>query len=191
VSGEWLGFLKGHGDTDNLGYPRTEVIADPMAAGQTAQYFQRLVLEWHPENPPEYRIQRRLLGDVLYPGADPPVDPEDAGLRPEGAVHYFPSGPGIGLGHYVADRAPDGTPVYFKEYFDGHGGVDAFGFPKEEPKVRNGLWTQRFQAAVFEYHPEHDREGYLPGTDIPWRNYRVQLELLGDRYIETNKLAYR
>jgi hypothetical protein len=69
--------------------------------------------------------------------------------------------------------------------------VDAFGFPKEELKVRNGLWTQRFQAAVFEYHPEHDIDGYLPGTDIPQRNYRVQLELLGDRYIEVNRLTYR
>lgn len=191
VSGEWLSFLKGHGDTDNLGYPRTEVIPDPMAAGQTVQYFQRLILEWHPENPPEYRIQRRLLGDILYPGADPPTDPQEGSLRPKGEAHYFQNAPGLGLGHYVADYAPDGTAIYFKEYFDSHGGVDAFGYPKEEPKLRNGRWTQRFQAAVFEYHPEHDTDGFLPGTRIPRRNYRVQLELLGDRYIEANRLTYR
>lgn len=191
VSGEWLRFLKAHGDTDNLGYPRSDVIADPMAAGQTVQYFQRLILEWHPENPPQYRIQRRLLGDILYPGADPPLDPDDLGSRPQADFHYFVNGPGIGLGHYVADHAPDGTVIYFKEHFDSHGGVDAFGFPKEEPKLRDGRWTQRFQAAVFEHHPEHDVDGYLPGTDIPWRSYRVQLELLGDRYIEANRLTYR
>jgi hypothetical protein len=191
VSGEWLAFLKGHGDTANLGYPRSGVIADPMAGGQTVQYFQRLVLEWHPENPPEYRIQRRLLGDIIFPGADPPVDPRDASRRPRGEVHYFPAGPGIGLGHYVSDYAPDGTAIYFKEYFDSHGGVDAFGFPKEEPKLRDGRWTQRFQAAVFEYHPQHDVPGFLPGADIPWRSFRVQLELLGDRYIEANRLPYR
>lgn len=191
VSGEWLRFLKAHGDTDNLGYARSEVIADPMAAGQTVQYFQRLILEWHPESPPEFRIQRRLLGDLLYPGANPPLDPEDAGARPPGEYAFFPNGQGIGLGHYVANSAPDGSPTYFKEYFDSHGGVDAFGFPKEEPKVRNGMWTQRFQAAVFEYHPANDMDGFLPGTTIPWRNYRVQLELLGDRYVEMNKLTYK
>ncbi|HEX9016140.1 MAG TPA: hypothetical protein VF960_09115 [Chloroflexota bacterium] len=191
TSGEWLSFLKAHGDTDNLGYPRSEVIADPMAAGQTVQYFQRLVLEWHPENPPVFRIQRRLLGDLLYPGADPAVDPADPTAVPAGESHYFPNSPGLGLGHFVGDFAPDGSPTYFREYFDSHGGVDAFGFPKEEPKLRDGRWTQRFQAAVFEYHPENDVDGSVPGTAIPLRNYRVQLELLGDRYVELNHLPYR
>jgi len=81
--------------------------------------------------------------------------------------------------------------IYFKDYFDSHGGVDAFGYPKEEPVRRNGMWTQRFQAAVFEYHPEFDIDGFLPGTNIPYRNYRVMLELLGDKYIELNGLPYR
>lgn len=191
VSGEWLQFLKNHGDTDNLGYPRSEVIADPMAGGQTVQYFQRLILEWHPENPPEYRIQRRLLGDILHPGADPPLDPGDATTQPAGEFLYFANLPGIGLGHYVANFSPSGEFTGFLEYFDSHGGVEAFGYPKEEPKLRNGRWTQRFQAAVFEYHPENDVDGTVPGTDIPFRNYRVQLELLGDRYIEANRLTYR
>ena len=191
VSSEWLAFLRAHGDTDNLGYPRSEVIADPMAGGQTVQYFQRLILEWHPENPPEYRIQRRLLGDLIYPGADPAVDPEDIGSRPQGEADYFPAGPGIGLGHYVADYTVGGEFTGFKEYYDSHGGVDAFGFPKEEPKIRDGRWTQRFQAAVFEYHPENDVDGTVQGTDIPLRNYRVQLELLGDRFVEENRLTYR
>jgi len=31
--------------------------------------------------------------------------------------------------------------------------------PTEEPKVRAGLWTQRFQAAVFEHHPENAGPG--------------------------------
>ncbi len=162
-----------------------------MAAGQTVQYFQRLILEWHPENPPQYRIQRRLLGDIIYPGADPPLDPSDPTHRPQGDYSFFPDGPGIGLGHYVADYAPDGSPTYFKQYFDSHGGVDAFGFPKEEPKMRDGMWTQRFQAAVFQYHSENDVEGFVPGTNIPLRNFRVQLELLGDRFIEANRLTYR
>jgi hypothetical protein len=190
VSGLWLQFLKDHGDTDNLGYPRTPVIADPMAGGQTVQYFQRLVLEWHPENPPAYRIQRRLLGDLLYPGVEPPRARTDA---PPAPWVYSPFTPGkiTGLGHFVANRTRTGEHVYFLDYFQSHGGVDAFGYPKEEPVVRNGVWTQRFQAAVFEYHPEFDVDGTVPGTAIPMRNFRVMLELLGDEYIAQNALPYQ
>lgn len=190
VSGEWLKFLKAHGDVDNLGYPRTNVIADPVAGGQTVQYFQRAILEWHPEAPPEYRIQRRLLGDILYPGTDAPLAPTEIAAQEAGGALCFPAALGTGLGHCISDTAPDGAQTGFRRYFESRGGAGAFGFPKEEPKLRDGRWTQRFQAAVFEHHPENDKEGLVPGTDIPWRNFRVQLELLGDEYIQQTKLPY-
>lgn len=181
VSGVWLSYLHRHGDVDNLGLPESDVTTDP-STGQTIQYFQRVVLELHPENPESSRIQRRLLGDILYPGADPPTPPDDV---PPGPTEYFPFSPDqpTGLGHFVANYTRDGEPIYFKDYFDAHGGVDAFGYPKEEPKLRAGIWSQRFQAAVFEYHPENDRDGFVAGTSIPLRNYRVQLELLTDQYL--------
>lgn len=193
VSGLWLDFMKAHGDVDNLGYPRTGVIRDTLVPSQTVQYFQRVVLEYHPENPPAYQIQRRLLGDMLSPGADAPVDP--VAERPTGDHVYFPNIPGQGLGHFVANVGPDGSPTLFKQYFDTHGREDVFGYPKEAPKLRqlsDGQlhWTQRFQAAVFEYHQENDRDGLNP-NGIPWRNYRVQLQLLGDEYVTRNHLPYR
>jgi hypothetical protein len=190
VSGEWLAFLEQNGGIDNLGHPRTGVISDSLMGGRLVQYFQRLVLEFHPENPPPYRIQRRLLTDILFPGADAPIPAADV---PPGPSHYFPFSPDrpTGLGHFVADYTRSGKGIYFKQYFDSRGGVTAFGYPKEEPKLRNGRWTQRFQAAVFEYHPEHDRDGLVPGTSIPYRNYRVQLALLGDEYIGRNRLPFR
>jgi hypothetical protein len=153
------------------------------------QYFQRLILEWHPENPPAFRLLRRLLGDIIYPGADPPLDPQNA---PPGPYHYFPYTPDrpTGLGHFVANYTRTGQAIYFKDYFDSHGGVGAFGYPKEEPKLRNGHWTQRFQAAVFEYHPEYDVDGLVPGTNLPYRNFRVLLELLGDKYIQLHQLSF-
>ena len=174
------------GSLDTLGYPRSGVVRDP-ATGQWVQYYQRAVLEWHPENPPTYRVQRRLLGDLLYPGAQPPTLATDP---PPGPHHHFPlsSDRPTGLGHFVADYTRDGRPIYFKQFFDAHGGVQTFGYPKEEPQLRNGRWTQRFQAAVFEYHPEFDRDGCLPGTTTPYRAYRVQLELLGDKYIQQRGL---
>ncbi|MHB0867973.1 MAG: LGFP repeat-containing protein, partial [Chloroflexota bacterium] len=182
VSGEWLDHYRSLGGEGLLGHPLGRVHLDPAGGSQTVQYFERGILEWHPENPPLYRIQRRLLGNLLYPGFyESPVDPADPRQRPQGDATYFPDKPGQGLGHYVANYAPDGTPTHFKEFFDSHGGVNALGFPKEEPKPRNGRWTQRFQAAVLEYHPENDVEGFLPGTQIPRRNYRVQMANLGEQ----------
>lgn len=181
VSGAWLGYVSAHGGVDAVGLPRTNVIVDPLT-GQQVQYFQRAVLEWHPENPPGQQIQRRLLGDLLYPGADPGVSPDDA---PPGPSTYFPDSPGAptGLGHFVADYTRSGQPIYFKQFFDQHGGAAAFGYPKEEPKLRDGMWTQRFQAAVLQYHPEDNH----PGLEA----YRVQAELLGDEYIQMKGLPYR
>jgi len=177
VSGEWLAWVRSHGDVDTVGLPRTDVIRDPVT-GQEVQYFQRAILEYHPEAQGGQRIQRRLLGDILYPGADPAVDPSNA---PPGPSTYFPvsANAPTGLGHFVADYTRSGQYIGFKSFFDSHGGVAVFGYPKEEPKLRDGTWTQRFQAGVFQYHP-----GNPPG-------YRVQLELLGDEYIQAKGLGYR
>ncbi|HEX5417411.1 MAG TPA: hypothetical protein VFZ25_17235, partial [Chloroflexota bacterium] len=177
VSGDWLGWIRAHGDVDTVGLPRTNVIRDP-ATGQQVQYFQRVILEYHPENSGDQRFQRRLLGDSLYPGADPPVG---ASNPPPGPARYFPAASGgtpTGLGHFVADYTRSGQYVGFKSFFDSHGGVAVLGFPKEEPKLRDGLWTQRFQAGVLQYH-----SGNPPG-------YRVQLELVGDEYIKAKGLGY-
>jgi hypothetical protein len=181
VSGVWLDYLRQHGDVDVVGLPSSGVVRD-VSTGQMVQYFQRAVLEWHPENPVPRQIQRRLLGDIEYPGADAPLSSNGPLLAIGEFCPFTPALP-TGLGHSVADVAPTGQPLYFRDFFDRHGGVDTFGYPKEEPKLRNGRWTQRFQAAVFEYHPENDRDGYATGTQILLRNYRVQLELLGDEYL--------
>jgi hypothetical protein len=187
VSGVWLQYLQMHGDVDILGYPRSEVICDPITK-QTVQYFQRVVLEYHPENPPAYQIERRLLVPALFGGsADAPADKSSP---PAGDSYYFAQ-----TGHFVANVAPDGSPTFFKQFFDAHGKEDTFGYPLEEPKQRTGAdgsvrWTQRFQAAIMEYHAENDKAGNVPGTSIPYVTYRVQLTLLGDQYITQNHLPF-
>jgi len=166
VSGDYLRYLKANGDVDNVGLPRTEIIADPVTQWPRTQYFQRLVLDSHDEC---RCLQRRLLGDLLYPGSSPAVaNPNDPN------VWYFSQ-----TGHTVSDVAPDGTVTGFKAYFDSHGREDAFAYPKEEPVLRNGRWTQRFQAAVFEYHAENAAP------------YTVELELLGDEYMALHGLTGR
>jgi hypothetical protein len=196
-----LAWIRAHGDVDTVGLPRTNVIRDP-ATGQQVQYFQRAVLEYHPENQGDQRFQRRLLGDSLYPGADPSENQGDQRFQrrllgdslypgadppvsrsnaPPSQFSYFPlssNGAPTGLGHFVADYTRSGQYIGFKSFFDGHGGVAVLGFPKEEPKLRDGFWTQRFQAGVLQYHPDNP-----PG-------YRVQLELLGDEYIKAKGLGY-
>lgn len=183
VRGEWLDWFKACGNIDNNGLPISEVMRDP-STGQWVQYFQRIVLEYHPENPAPFRIQRRLLGDVLYPGLDaplvnPPANSNDYAFFPSSMDPTKPTG----LGHGVSNYAPDGTFVGFKQYFDSHGGITAFGFPKEEVKLVDGWWMQRFQAAVFQYHPENNRDGTIRGTSIAYRSYIVQPLLLGDMYV--------
>lgn len=190
VSGPWLEFLRASGGVDNLGYPRSPVVADPLDGEQCVQYFQRMVLEWHPENPPEYRIQRRLLGERL--GEPAPPEPPGAENGPD--YWYFAPGE-TGLGHAVSNYAPDGTRIGFKHYFDRQGAEDAFGYPMEPPTLRTGpdgvtRWTQAFQAALFEYHAELDVDGIKPGTDLPWRNWMVQLRLLGDEYLLDEGLPF-
>ena len=192
VSGPWLAYFRSHGDVDYIGLPRSPVVADPANPGQCVQFFQRLVLEWHPENPPEYRIQRRLLVSELSSEAATP--PEVPAAANGDDYWYFPKGAN-GLGHAVGNYAPDGSWIGFKAYFDGHGKEDAFGYPMEPPTRRVGpdgveRWTQRFQAAIFEYHQEYDRDGLKPGTDLPWRTWRVQLRLLGDEYLAARGLPF-
>jgi hypothetical protein len=198
VSGPWLEFYRAHGDLDYIGFPRSPVVADPLDPEQCVQFFQRLVLEWHPNNPPEYRIQRRLLAVELDREE---AAPAAAPARTNSADYwYFPKGD-RGLGHAISNIAPDGAWIGFKSYFDRHGKEDAFGYPMAPPVRIVGpdgatRWTQRLQAAVFEYHAEFDIPGVKPGSagqsgiDLPWRTWTVQLHLLGDAYLQARALPF-
>ena len=186
VSGAWLDFFQANGGLSIFGYPRSPVMVDPLDDKQCVQYFQRVVLEWHPENPPAFRIQRRLLTEILTEPAAPPAP--DPGENTDD-VWYFPKGP-QGLGHAVSNVAPDGTRTGFKAFFDKYGRETTFGYPMEEPTKRGDLWTQRFQAGIMEYHPEFDKDGLKPGTDQPWRTWSVELRLLGDEYIQKTGLPF-
>jgi len=57
----------------------------------------------------------------------------------------------------------------FRNFFDTHGGLDLFGYPRTEEIKEGGFTVQYLQRARFEYHPEH------AGTP-----YEVELGLLGD-----------
>ena len=75
----------------------------------------------------------------------------------------------LGDGSRPTDRAaPNRTPAFsyfeetghnvgyaFRRFFEVHGGVDTFGYPRTEELTEGGYAVQYFQRARFEYHPEH------------------------------------
>lgn len=151
VIGGFLDFWESRGGLDIFGYP----ISNEFREGNfTVQYFQRARFEWHPENPPRYRVQLGLLGQQVYGRIDPPVPnwttPWCRSQR------YFPE-----TGHVVSNA--------FLEFFDRRGGLDIFGYPISEAMYEGSLIVQYFQRARMEWHPEN------PGP------YKVQLGLLGSQ----------
>jgi hypothetical protein len=91
VAAAFLRYFDTWGGVDFFGYPITEMMVEE---GYIVQYFQRARLEWHPDNPPNLRVQLGKLGEIYLdennfsPGMgvrDPssdrdyrPVDPPDA-----------------------------------------------------------------------------------------------------------------
>ena len=75
----------------------------------------------------------------------------------------------LGDGSRPTDRAaPNRTPAFlyfeetghnvgyaFRRFFEVHGGVDTFGYPRTEELTEGGRTVQYFQRARLEYHPEH------------------------------------
>lgn len=100
-------------------------------------------------------MDRRLRGLTLFLiiGLFVSLFPASASAAP--AARYFPP-----TGHWV-----EGS---FLSFFDRHGGLDLFGYPRTEPLWRDGHLVQYFQRARFESWPNNP-----PPFD-------VQLGLLGD-----------
>ena len=151
VIGGFLDFWEHRGGLDIFGYP----ISNEFREGNfTVQYFQRARFEWHPENPPNYRVQLGLLGQRVYGRIDPPVtDWTTPWCRTQRYFHE--------TGHVVSNA--------FLEFFDRHGGLDIFGYPISEATYEGNRIVQYFQRARMEWHPENPDP------------HKVQLGLLGNQ----------
>jgi hypothetical protein len=149
-----LAFLDGHGGVTTLGLPRTEAFDQD---GLRVQYFQRARMELHPGNPPAYRVQLTLLGDLLGYRAPPiPTSAIPAMNHPQ--RRYYPQ-----TGHTLS--------YAFMQYYETHGGLDVFGYPITELVMEGGTVVQYFQRAKMEWHPENP----IPN--------QITLGNLGDEYI--------
>ena len=126
-----------------LGYPISEVLERD---GLTVQYFERAIVEWHPQHSgTRYEVQLALLGNWLAEGrrAEGAFMPLSApGSTAGGAVRYFAQ-----TGHFLSNG--------FKQYWERHGGLPLFGYPISEEFEEGGYIVQYFERARFEWHPEH------------------------------------
>ena len=157
VSGDFLvAYEKASDPTKLYGYPITGVI-DNLTTNRKIQYFQRAHFELHPENPPELRVQRTYLGEIMYIAGNAMPAPQN-----HPACRHFPE-----TNHQVC--------YAFLDFFDKNGGINQFGYPISDIELRSERMVQCFQMACFEWHPE------LPSGQ------RVTLLDLGRLYFEARK----
>lgn len=147
VSGGFLTFFDKYGGVAIFGYPITgEIFED----GDTVQYFQRARFEWHPDNPPAYRVQLGLVGQDLHGEATPRVQP--LATTSTRRVRYFNE-----TGHNITN--------VFHDFWNANGGLDVFGYPLGEAFTRDGVTYQWFQRARFEYRNNRVELG-LVGVEL-------------------------
>jgi hypothetical protein len=146
VSDPFLEFWRENGGIHIFGYPLSPEITED---GITVQYFERHVLEHHPDNPEDYQVLLRRLGaeaadarDIL--GHDAFSEVEQAEGENEN-LRYFPE-----TGQTLAHD--------FLDYWENHGALRIFGYPLSDEFEYDGMNVQVFERAFFEYHPDNSAE---------------------------------
>lgn len=99
VSFAFLEFYEENGGPALFGYPITEWIIE--LNGRIVQYFERIKLEWYPENLPGQRVQPGMLGviyveqyvDPIYAGREDPFARSAAAASTPSAASVSPSIP--------------------------------------------------------------------------------------------------
>jgi sortase (surface protein transpeptidase) len=164
----FLAFWRTHGALEILGMPISQPFVDDR--GLVVQFYERAIMEWHPENPPEYQVLLTLLAA------------ERLGDRAE---RYAPAVPCDGACASFAETGHTLRGV-FLNYWQANGGLAVFGFPLteqfEEVNQADGrVYTvQYFERNRFEYHPENagSRFEVLLGL-LGWEALDAQPALLG------------
>ncbi|MGN6697559.1 MAG: hypothetical protein ACTHMR_05335 [Thermomicrobiales bacterium] len=153
IQGRFLAYWQEHGGLAINGFPLSDERQELLEDGNTytVQYFERVRLEYHPENQPPYdvllgqfgrRVVRESFGlnAASYQAAVAPAQPL------AGQAYFQETGHNLGGG--------------FLDYWQTNGGLAQFGFPlTEEFEAPLGGSTnyrvQYFERARFEYHPEN------------------------------------
>lgn len=153
-----------------LGYPISQPFIEESFTNPgefyRVQYFERAVLEEHPENAgSQYYILGRLMGNQIIRGRE--------GEAPFQAI----GDPGDGTYDSATSHTLRDGPAPFRSFWLNNGGLDVFGRPKseqfQEVNQANGqtYWVQYFERQRMEWHP-----------DEPDPKYQILLGLLGNEY---------
>jgi aldose sugar dehydrogenase len=151
LRGIFLDYWLGHGGLAQQGFP----ISEPMYERSeldgklyTVQYFERAVMEYHPENAAPYNVLLSQLGTFRYNRKYPNGAPGQRPNLSEGSVSFAETGKRVG--------------GIFKEYWEKNGGLAQHGFPisdeftERSPLNGETYVVQYFERAIFEYHPENE-----------------------------------
>jgi hypothetical protein len=156
LRGRFLDYWQINGGLARNGFPITGERRELLEDGNeyTVQYFERVRLEYHPENQPPYDVLLGFFGRRVeraqFGGANSAVDLFWQALAPAtplAGASYFPE-----TGHNLGGG--------FRAYWTANGGLAQFGFPlTEERRERledgNQYTVQYFERARLEYHPEN------------------------------------
>jgi polysaccharide biosynthesis protein PslG len=134
------------------------------------QYFERAILEEHPENAgSQYYILGRLLGNQIVQSRA-----SEAPFAPAGD-------PGDGTFDTATSHTLRDSPAPFRNFWQKNGGLAVFGRPQseqfQEVNQADGktYWVQYFERQRMEWHPNE-----------PQARYRILLGLLGNEQRDTN-----
>jgi hypothetical protein len=150
VRGNFLLYWLSHGEFAQQGYPisgEMQERSDTDGKTYNVQYFERAVLEDHPENQPPNDVLLSLLGVSLFRQKYPDNSTPTAGPYHAGSVLFPETGQRLG--------------GKFLDYWKSHGGLAQQGYPisgefTEVSDLNGKSYTiQYFERAVFEFHPEN------------------------------------
>jgi len=162
----FLDFWKTNGNLEILGLPVSQPFVDDR--GLIVQFYERAILEWHPENEAKYQVLLTLLGSNLL------------GDRTERNAVANPCPVGAADCTVVAPTNHSLRGVFLK-YWQSNGGLPVFGYPLTEEfteiNAADGkeYTVQYFERNRFEFHPEKETR------------YQVLLGLLGAESLSTQR----
>lgn len=141
VRGPFLSYWDSRGGLAIYGFPISPELVEVLEDGKPylVQYFERVRMEYHPENTAPNDVLLGQFGRALHP-LYPPVPDCRCG-------QYFPE-----TGHNIAGA--------FLTYWQQHGGLAQFGYPitdlvTETLEDGKPYQVQWFERARFELHPEN------------------------------------
>jgi hypothetical protein len=146
IAGRFLAQWRATGGLAINGYPLSAEFRQQLEDGKTylVQYFERVRMEYHPENVPPQDVLLGQFGRSILAGVT--GAPTSAASPREGLIHF-------------AETQHNVAPDFFA-YWQANGGLAQFGYPLTEEftqTLEDGkpYAVQYFERARFERHPEN------------------------------------